>query len=161
MRLKRLYRGIFKKDSRWWYASIAVIVLTGVVVSYFFWESLHNDQYSFSTTISNLSLVLGGTVAIVLAVWRSKVSERQTDVAQRQAETAQRDLLNQQLQKGAELLGSSVLAVRLGGIYTLRNLALEHPEQYHIQVMEQLCAFVRGTTGADGQVSPARDLWMV
>ncbi len=151
--LRRLYRVIFKKGPRWWYVSIAIIVLTGVVLSFLFWETLHNDQDSFSTTISNLSLVLGGTVAIVLAVWRSKVSERQTDVAQRQAETAQRDLLNQQLQKGAEMLGSSTLSVRLGGIYALKHLAVEHPEQYHVQVMEQLCAFVRGATGTDGQAT--------
>ena len=49
------------------------------------------------------------------------------------------------------MLGSSVLPVRLGGIYTLRHLAMEHPEHYHVQVMEQLCAFVRGATGAEGQ----------
>ena len=152
-RLKRLHRGIFKKGPRWWYVSIAGIVLAGAVLSFLFWETLHNKQDSFSTTISNLSLVLGGTVAIVLAVWRSKVSERQTDVAQRQAETAQRDLLNQQLQKGAEMLGSSTLSVRLGGIYALKHLAVEHPEQYHVQVMEQLCAFVMGATGKDGQAT--------
>ncbi len=152
-RLKRLHRGIFKKGPRWWYVSIAAIVLTGAALSFLFWEILHNDRDSFSTTISNLSLVLGGTVAIVLAVWRSKVSERQTAVAQRQAETAQRDMLNQQLLKGAEMLGSNLLSVRLGGIYALKHLAVEHPEHYHVQVMEQLCAFVRGTTGADGQAT--------
>lgn len=151
MRLKRLHKDIFKKGPRWWYVSIAVIVLTGAVLSFLFWETLHNDRDSFSTTVSNLSLVLGGTVAIVLAVWRSKVSERQTDVAQRQAETVQRDMLNQQLLKGAEMLGSNLLSVRLGGIYALKHLAVDHPEHYHVQVMEQLCAFVRGTTGADGQ----------
>ena len=151
--LKRLHRSIFKKGPRWWLVSIAIIVLTGVVLSFLFWDTLHNKEDSLSTTISNLSLVLGGTVAIVLAVWRSKVSERQTDVAQRQAETAQRDMLNQQLQKGAEMLGSSTLSVRLGGIYALKHLAVEHPEQYHVQVMEQLCAFVRGATGTDGQAT--------
>ena len=150
-RLRRFIGGIFKRDARWWYVSIAVIILTGIVLSFLFWETLHNDQDSFSTTFSNLSLVLGGTVAIVLAVWRSKVSERQTTVSQQQADTAQRDLLNQQLQKGAEMLGSNLLSVRLGGIYALRHLAVKHPGQYHVQVMEQLCAFVRGTTGADGQ----------
>lgn len=148
-----MHRSIFKKGPRWWYVSIAIIVLTGVVLSFLFWETLHNNHDSFSTTISNLSLVLGGTVAIVLAVWRSKVSERQTDVAQRQAETAQRDMLNQQLLKGAEMLGSNLLSVRLGGIYALKHLAVEHPEHYHVQVMEQLCAFVRGTKGADGQAT--------
>ena len=41
------------------------------------------------------------------------------------------------------MLGSEVLAVRLGGIYALQRLAEEQPEQYHIQVMRLLCVFVR------------------
>ena len=44
------------------------------------------------------------------------------------------------------MLGSSVLSVRLGGIYALQRLSEEHPEQYHIQVMELFCAFVRFPT---------------
>ena len=44
------------------------------------------------------------------------------------------------------MLGNDVLAVRLGGIYTLRNLAEEHPLQYHIQIMRLFCAFVRHPT---------------
>ncbi len=41
------------------------------------------------------------------------------------------------------MLGNDVLSVRLGGIYALRRLAEEHPEQYHIQIMRLFCAFVR------------------
>ena len=46
------------------------------------------------------------------------------------------------------MLGSEVLAVRLGGIYALQRLAEEWPDQYHIQIMHLFCAFVR---------RPARD----
>lgn len=151
LRTGRFIGFVFKRDGRWWIALIVVTVAAGVGLSWRFWEILHSDEDSLSTTISNLSFVLGGIVAIELALWRSLVGERQTAVAQQQAETAQRDMLNQQLQKGAEMLGSSILSVRLGGIYALRHLATEHPEQYHVQAMEQLCAFIRGATGADGQ----------
>lgn len=51
------------------------------------------------------------------------------------------------------MLGSSILSVRLGGIYALRHLAIEHPEQYHVQVMEQLCAFIRGATDVAEQAT--------
>lgn len=44
------------------------------------------------------------------------------------------------------MLGNDVFSVRLGGIYALRRLAEEHPEQYHIQAMQLLCAFVRNPT---------------
>ena len=44
------------------------------------------------------------------------------------------------------MLGNDVLSVRLGGIYALRRLAEEHPEQYHIQILNLLCAFARNPT---------------
>ena len=150
-RLKRSIGGIFKKGGFWW---IALVLSTLGVCGYLtltYWPYLHDGNDSLSSTIRNVSLVIGGIIAMELALWRSIVSERQTTVSQQQAETAQRDLLNQQFQKGAEMLGSSVLSVRLGGIYALRHLGVEHPEHYHVQVMEQLCAFVRGATSADGQ----------
>ncbi len=140
-----------KKGGFWW---IALVLSTLAVCGYLtliYWPYLHDGRDSFSSTVRNVSLVIGGIIAVELALWRSIVGERQTAVAQRQAETAQRDLLNQQFQKGAEMLGSNILSVRLGGIYALRHLAVEHAEHYHVQVMEQLCAFLRGTSGADGQ----------
>ncbi len=42
-----------------------------------------------------------------------------------------------------ELLGSSNLSVRLGGIYALARLARDHPKDYHLQVMDVLSAFAR------------------
>ena len=41
------------------------------------------------------------------------------------------------------MLGNDVLSVRLGGIYALEHLAREHPDQYHLQIVKLLCAFVR------------------
>ena len=111
---------------------------------------------SGSTTIRNVGLVIGGVVAALLAVWRSRVAERQV-------ETAQQSLLNERYQRGAEMLGSDVHTVRLGGIYALQRLAEEHPEQYHIQIMRLLCEFARHPTKdesdpADGDaLSPRPD----
>lgn len=166
VRLGRSIGGIFRRNGFWWIVLVAVTVAAGVGLSWHFWEALRGNEDSLSTTISNVSLVLGGVVAIELAVWRSIVGERQTDAAQRQAETAQSGLLNERFQEGAEMLGSENLSVRLGGIYTLKHLAAEHPEQYHVQVMELLCAFVRHPTkelsgDADGnekEQSPRADV---
>ena len=88
------------------------------------------------TTARNVGLMIGGAVALVFAVWRSWVAHKQAD-------TARQGLLNERYQKGAEMLGNNVLSVRLGGIYALERLAAEHPEQYHVQIMKLLCAFVR------------------
>ena len=93
-----------------------------------------------------MGLVIGAVVAGLLAIWRSRVAERQASAAQRQVKAAQQSLLNERYQRGAEMLGSAVLAVRLGGIYALQRLANEHPGEYHVQIMRLLCAFVRNPT---------------
>ena len=80
-------------------------------------------------------------------------------MAYRQADTAQQGLLHERYQKGAEMLGSELLSVRLGGIYALQHLAEDHPGQYHIQIMRLFCAFVRHPTmaaSAQAKSSPGR-----
>ena len=92
-----------------------------------------------SATIRNLALIVGGVVAVILALWRIRVSEKQ-------AQTARLGLLNERFQRDAEMLGSSVLSVRIGGIHALDDLAREDPKLYHVRVMGLLCAFVRHPT---------------
>ena len=87
--------------------------------------------------LRNLGLLAAGAIALPLAYYRTRV-------AARQAETARRSLLNERDQKAAEMVGSPLLSVRLGGIYALQTLAAEHPSHYHLGVMRQFCAFVRG-----------------
>ena len=105
-----------------------------VIVSILFWDSWRGEE-SGGTAIRNLVLVLAAIIGLPLAIWRSKVAEHQ-------AETAQRGLLNERYQKGAEMLGSDLSAVRIGGIYALARLAGEHPGDYHWQIMSLLCAFL-------------------
>ena len=119
---------------------------------------IEDGKESHSTTIRNVGLVVGGVIALVIAVWRGLV-------ANREAHTAEADLGNTRYREGAKLLGSGVLAVRLAGIYALRRLAEDHPEEYHTQVMRLLAAFVRhpttdpNDTGISGQrAAPAGSL---
>ena len=163
------------KNGRLWFSLLAVMLLAGLLcLTFLKWDWLSSsepDQISESTrgrsvvtsngeTLRNAGLVIGGLIALVFAFWRAWVAENQTaaaqqqvkaargqvEAAQRQANTAHSDFLNGRYQRGAEMLGSKVLAVRLGGIYGLRQLAEEHPDEYHIQVMQLLCAFVRNPT---------------
>ena len=155
-----------------WVGAVVIVLGIGILLSWCFWGELRGDQDSLSTTVRNVALVIGGVIAVLLAVWRSRIGERQADAAQRQAEitqdqveiaqnqieiaqrqaqTAQLSLLNERCQKATEMLGNSVLIVRLGGIYALQGLAEQNPEQYHVPVMKILCAFVRHPTEAEGQ----------
>ena len=148
-----LIRRCTSRSEFWWIAGITVVLLAGIILARLFWDDLRGDEESLSATVRNLGLVKGGLIAIILAVWRSVVGSRQAD-------TAQRGLLNERYQKGAEMLGSEVLSVRLGGIYALRQLSDEHPEQYHVQIMRLFCAFARNPTeisgGGDRQIAEGK-----
>ena len=93
---------------------------------------------------------------MLIALWRSHVAARQSRTAQESLETARQSLLNERFQQGAEMLGSEVPTVRLGGIYALSRLAARHTEEYHLQVMELLCAFARNPT-QDSGTQPEQD----
>lgn len=130
----------------WIAAWVLFVVVASSMISVLFWDWLSAGE-SGSTAVRNVGLVIAAVIALPLAVWRSMVAERQADTARTQAETAERGLLNERYQKGAEMLGSEVLSVRLGGIYALQRLAEENPKQYHIQVMRLFCGFVRHPVG--------------
>ena len=148
---------LLKSGSFWFAFSAALLLLAGILLSVGFWGWLHPTApttVSNSETLRNVGLLIGGVLAFVFALWRGWVAERQASAAQRQADTAQQSLLNERYERGAEMLGSEVLSVRLAGIYALRLLAEEHPEQYHISIMQLFCAFVvqsskEGDTSAD------------
>ena len=142
-----------------WLALASAVLLVGVVLTVCFWDWLHPEDsttVSNSETLRNVGLLVGGALAFVFAGWRAWLAEQEKATARRQAETAQQSLLNERYERGAEMLGSEVLAVRLGGIYALRHLAEEHPEQYHIRVMELFCAFVRTSVSSNGSPEVVR-----
>ena len=142
---------------------VAAIAVAGVITVWWQWEWLHasepntwlpsswewlgsreEDGRAYNGDIlRNVGFIVAGVVALVFAFWRARVAGRQADAAQEQTATSQQSLLNERYQRGAEMLGSDVLSVRLGGIYALQRLAEVNPEQYHIQIMRLFCAFVR------------------
>ena len=132
-----------------------VVIVGGAVLCVVFWDQLTAGG-SLISVVRNIGLVEAALIAIPLAFWRSITADRQSNTAfdlartgLRQADTASQSLLNERYQKGAEMLGGSVLTVRLGGIYALQRLAEERPDDYHIQIMNLFCAFVRQQTGPD------------
>ena len=125
----------------WIILSAAVLVME-VLLAVVLWDWLAKDE-SASATIRNIGLVIAGSLAIPLAIWRAVVADKQASSAQHQTAIAQQGLLNERYQKAAEMLGSDVLSVRIGGVHTLRDLAVEHPDRYQVWVMRLLCAFAR------------------
>ena len=148
-RLMPYIHQLLNREGLWWVTLIFGVSILGILVSWRCWEYLHGTENSPSTTIRNMGFVIGGIVALFFALWRSRLAERQ-------AATGQQGLLNERYQKGAEMLGSGVLSVRMGGIYALQRLAEEHPKEYAIQILGLFCAFVRHPT-RDESITPWPD----
>ena len=145
-RIADYFRNPYIPESRecWIFLSIE-IAATGIGLLILYWDSLNGGE-SASTTIRNVGLILAALVAFPIALWRGIVADNQSVAAQSQANAAQQSLRNERYQRGAEMLGNEVLAVRLGGIYALQRLAQEYPEEYHVQIMRLFCAFARNPT---------------
>ena len=140
MRLGARLRGLpiraqMVKSGGFWIVASVVVAAVGVLLTVLFWDWLRDGE-SGSTTVRNVGLMIGASIAFVLAIWRALVADRQ-------ANTAYEALLNERYQIGAEMLGNDVLSVSIGGIQSLRDLAKERPEQYHVRTMRLLCAFAR------------------
>ena len=139
----------------WVWASAIVIAVVAALFSLVvvYWEWFATEpcgMESRSTTARNVGILLFGLIAIGFGIWRGVVADRQAKASQQQAEISRRSLLNERYQKGAEMLDSKVLSVRLGGIYALQRLAADEPMQYHVQIMELFCAFVRNPNTEGG-----------
>ena len=129
-----------------------VYILVAVGVSFCFWDGLSRGEPSVSATIRNLVLIWGAPLATGLAVWRSIVAQWQSEAAQKQVEVTQAGLLSNRYQRAVEMIGNNLISVRLGGIQALRNIALEHSDEYQQEVRDLLAAYYssHGSEGSEG-----------
>ena len=137
---------------KFWLITGAVVVLAILGLVVFVWEWLGTSSVcreSGSTTIRNLALAIGGSIAIGIAIWRNIVADHQAKAAHLHAQTSLSDLLDKRFQKGAEMLRDNVLFVRVVGVDELQRLAENYPEQYHVKIMRLFCDFVRRPTPDD------------
>ena len=136
--------------------AIGVLVLALIVMG---WGWLHGDGAgpSPSETLRNVGLLVAGVFALAIAIWRAKVADRQSVTAQEEADTSKQGLQYDRYQRGAQMLGSESLSVRLAGIYSLEWLAKEDPEQYDIQIMQSFCSFATNPAGDYESNQPPAD----
>ena len=128
-------------------AASAVYALLGVCVSFYLWDTFPEGKAPALEIIRNLVLIGSAPLAIFLAVWRSSI-------AQKQAEIAQGGLLSNRHQRAVEMLGHDFVSIRIGGIYALRDIALEHPDEYKRAVGQLLLAYAHEPK-TDSDMDPA------
>ena len=98
--------------------------------------------------IRNLLLAVAAVIGLPFLLWRTVIARHQTKAALRQAQTSEDNHVSDMFNKAIEQLGKVTensephLELRLGGLYALEKLARNN-EDYHPQIMEVLCAYVR------------------
>ena len=92
--------------------------------------------------VRNLGLVVGGVVALGIAVWRSKA-------AQDQVKVSNRDVLDRRFHNAVSLLSHQEVVSRLTGIQMLGHLAETDPQAFRTAVVDVLCAFARNPTAVE------------
>ena len=118
--------------------AVIVAVIVVVIVSIWPWLGMPESEQLSSNgdKLRNMALTLAAAIGLPLAIWRNII-------ANSQAKTAEQEHRDGRFEKGADMLGSALLATRMGGIAALNRLAETHPEDYQKQVEETLDAFAR------------------
>ncbi len=99
----------------------AALLVVIVIVAVRWWDS--------SDAVRNFALIAGGVAAGALAIWRSRVAERQ-------AATAERARLDARFELGLRMFQDRQEIIRLDGLAILGRLLDEYPAEYGEQIME-------------------------
>ena len=81
--------------------------------------------------LTSVVIVAGMIIAVI-----------RTRIASSQEKTDRQRLSDEQFKMGVELLGKSQMAVRVGGVYVLEDLAKLEPELNHVRVMDVFASFL-------------------
>ena len=132
--LERILRAIlWSLEQRLAIAAFALLAAI-VVVAILWWQS--------SDEVRNFGLLAGGVVAGALAIWRSRVAERQAD-------TAEAARLDARFELGLRMLQDEREAVPIDGLRILQRLADEYPDSYGVQIAEMFDRRSEGTSEGD------------
>jgi len=105
----------------------------------------------------NYALVIGGIIGIFLAWMRVSASTRQADASLQQAELARRGHVAELFNRAVGQLSHEKLEIRLGAIYTLRQVARDFPDLSE-PTFELLTTYLRESVGAYGDREPPVDV---
>ena len=126
-----------------------VYQISGTAEWFLRWMFARHEQ------LRNFGLILAALIGLPLLYWRgrsldrsSRAAEIQAKNADKQAENASKSHVADTYTRAIEQLGAvdtkgePNLELRLGGLYALEKIAKAN-EDYHPQIMEVLCAYVR------------------
>jgi len=112
---------------------------------------------AISEIARNFGIIAAGAVGLVLAGMRVVAANRQAKAALEQTALARRDHVAELFNRAVGQLTDDKLEVRLGAIFTLRQIARDFPDLTEA-VFELLSAYLRGSNVDYGHGEPPVDI---
>src|SRR5262245_55157031 len=107
--------------------------------------------------LSKAGLLVGGAFGLYLAWRRVSAANQQADASLRQAELSRREHVAELFNRAVGQLGEPKLEIRLGAIYTLRQIGQDFPDLTGA-VFELLNAYLRENPRDYGDAEPPIDI---
>jgi hypothetical protein len=115
------------------------------------------DWLIISEMVRNYGLVVGGAVGLYLAWRRTTASTRQADASLQQAQLARRDHVAELFNRAVTQLTDEKLEIRLGSIYTLRQIMGDFPDLSE-PTLDLLTTYLRENAEDYGEADPPADV---
>ena len=112
---------------------------------------------ALSEIIRNLGIVLAGAIGLYLAWRRVSAATKQADAQIRQAELTRRDHVAELFNRAVGQLKDEKLEVRLGAIFTLRQVCRDFPDLSD-PVVQLLTTYLRESSPDYGDQEPPVDV---
>ncbi len=116
-----------------------------------------DDWVQLSEVARNFGIVIGGAIGLFLAWKRVTAANQQAEASIRQAELARRNHVAELFNRAIAQLKDEKLEIRLGAIYTLRQIGDDFPDLAGA-VFELLSSYMRETPTDYGDQEPPPDI---
>ncbi len=123
------------------------------------WSGLYEIVLNreLSEIVRNYAIILGGAIGIVLAWKRVSAANRQAEAQIRQADVTRRDHVAELFNRAVGQLKDEKLEVRLGAIYTLRQICTDFSDLSE-PVVQLLTVFLTENAVDYGDRKPPADV---
>jgi len=106
------------------------------------------DAVAWSEVVRNYGIVGAGAIGIGVAVWRAIAADRQSRAQRDQVAQSRREHVAETFGQAIGKLDDAKLHVRLGAIYTLREIVEAYPE-FSRPTIDLLTAYLKEVDYAD------------
>lgn len=115
---------------------------------------------AISEILRNFGIILAGGLGLWFAWARVRAADQQAKAAADQAALARRDHVAERFNRAVGQLADERLEVRLGAIFTLRQIAADFPDLTG-DVFELLAGYVRSREVATGEMDMPLDIKII